>query len=147
MAAEKSKPHSVDFQIQSIQLMESFLVEPVDLLESIRDFSFEIRMELKINDEHQWFVIMTDIKVRKKNQNDVLGKIKTQCVYHIDHFEDITAKSDDGKIKIPKQLTDTLNSISLSTTRGMMFSAFRGTHLHQAILPVINPANLTEGGS
>ena len=34
----------------------------------------------------------------------------------------------------------TLNSISISTTRGMMFSAFRGTFLHNAILPLIDPA-------
>ena len=147
MVAEKSKPQPVDFQIRSIQLMESFLAEPVDHSKPISDFSFDIRTELKINDEHQWFMIITDIKVRKKDQDDVLGKVKTQCVYHIDQFADITAKGSDGKIKIPKQLTDTLNSISLSTTRGIMFSAFRGTYLHHAVLPVIDPTKLNEGDS
>jgi uncharacterized protein YbbC (DUF1343 family) len=32
-----------------------------------------------------------------------------------------------------------LNSISLSTTRGAMFSTFKGTFLHGAVLPIIDP--------
>ncbi len=147
MVAEKSKPQPFHFQIRSIQLLESFLAEPVELSKSIPDFSFDIRTELKINDEHHYFMIVTEIKVREKDYDDVLGKVKTQCVYHIDQFAEVTARGSDGKIKIPKQLTDTLNSISLSTTRGIMFSAFRGTHLHHAILPIIDPANSLEGSS
>jgi hypothetical protein len=40
---------------------------------------------------------------------------------------------------LPSGIIDLLNSVSVSTVRGMMFSAFKGTFLHNAVLPVIDP--------
>ena len=56
MITEKTKPQPLDFQIRSIQLLEVFLAEPDDFTKSLSDFSFDIRMELKINDEHHYFI-------------------------------------------------------------------------------------------
>ena len=43
-------------------------------------------------------------------------------------------------VDLPQEFITLLNSIALSTTRGVMFSQFRGTVLHNAILPIIAPA-------
>jgi len=36
-----------------------------------------------------------------------------------------------------------VNSIALSTTRGLLFAQFRGTPLHNTILPLIDPADFS----
>jgi hypothetical protein len=41
--------------------------------------------------------------------------------------------------KLPEEFLTTINSISISTVRGVMFSQFKGTFLHNAILPVVDP--------
>jgi hypothetical protein len=40
-----------------------------------------------------------------------------------------------------------LNRISISTTRGAMFSTFKGTFLHAAILPIVDPKNFKANSS
>jgi hypothetical protein len=40
--------------------------------------------------------------------------------------------------EINEAFAETLNSISISTTRGVMFSELKGTILHHAFLPIID---------
>jgi hypothetical protein len=68
-----------------------------------------------------------------------------QRIYHIrldgidiiENFEDTLKKDEDDKYIIPGDLEGMLKQISISTIRGFMFSEFRGTHLHKAILPIL----------
>ncbi len=39
---------------------------------------------------------------------------------------------------IPDSLSEILNSVSISTTRGVMHSTLKGTFLNNAILPIID---------
>ena len=41
--------------------------------------------------------------------------------------------------ELPTDIIVTINSISISTIRGIMFSTFKGTYLHNAFLPIIDP--------
>ena len=45
---------------------------------------------------------------------------------------------EEKNFKLTEELKDVLNSISISTTRGVMFSTFKGTYLHNALLPVVD---------
>jgi len=42
-------------------------------------------------------------------------------------------------LELPEPLATTLNSVSISTTRGLMFAIFRGSFLRKAVLPVVDP--------
>jgi hypothetical protein len=42
-------------------------------------------------------------------------------------------------VMLPSGLSVTLNSISMSTTRGILFERFRGTGLQHIVLPIIDP--------
>jgi hypothetical protein len=44
-----------------------------------------------------------------------------------------------NEVKLPSDIIIAMNSISISTIRGIMFSTFKGTYLHNAFLPVIDP--------
>lgn len=57
------------------------------------------------------------------------------CTFNIKNIAEIN--------KLPKKAFDTLNDIAISTVRGLMFSSFRGTFLHNAILPIVDSTLIT----
>ena len=59
-------------------------------------------------------------------------------------FDDLLNPKWTGKITMPGALAEILNSISISTTRGVMYAAFRGTFLQHAILPIVDPRQLVQ---
>ncbi|MBL0073688.1 MAG: hypothetical protein IPP34_18540 [Bacteroidetes bacterium] len=73
------------------------------------------------------------------------GALSVSCIFEILNFEDVIKVEADGKVNIPPRLIETLNIISISTTRGVMFSTFKGT-LHGAVLPIIDPKQFHVGG-
>ena len=55
-------------------------------------------------------------------------------------FIEFPSSSEKKKIDIPENFIITINSVALSTTRGLMFSLFKGTFLQGAILPLLDPS-------
>lgn len=49
-----------------------------------------------------------------------------------------------NSVFLPEPLILTLNSISISTLRGIIYSEFRGTFLQNATLPIIDPKVYTK---
>jgi hypothetical protein len=71
--------------------------------------------------------------------------LSVSCIFEIANFEDVIKLEADGKVNIPQSLIETFNIISISTTRGVMFSTFKGTFLHGAVLPIIDPKQFQVG--
>jgi hypothetical protein len=82
------------------------------------------------------------VAVKGKAQNTVIGSVAISCIYEIAYFGAIIKADASGKINIPGFLAEALNSVSVSTARGVMFSTFKGTFLHHAFLPLIDSASL-----
>ena len=74
---------------------------------------------------------------------DIYHKIKEneKRIFEVENFADFI-NEENGDVNLPEILSNSLNSITLSTVRGLMFSGFKGTFLHNAILPVIDPNSL-----
>ena len=89
------------------------------------------------------FVIVS-VEIRSEDQNHILGSLAVSCIYSIVNFDEVIKIEADGKLDIPQPLVEILNSISISTTRGVMFSAFKGTFLHNAFLPIVDPRSFQQ---
>lgn len=132
-------------------------IEGVDLLnKSLNNLPIPINglfnHQLKtqaIGDEKKNLVIVF-IQVKISNIEEpvnLLGEINIAIRFGIENFKEDFPKDESGKYLIPFEVENLLKSISISTLRGIMFSEFRGTVLHNAILPVILMDSLkpTEG--
>lgn len=77
----------------------------------------------------------------------LLGEINIAMRFGIENFKEAFPKNEQDKYLIPIEVENLLKSISISTLRGIMYSEFRGTLLHNAILPIILMDSLqpTEG--
>lgn len=129
----------ITFQIKGIELLDVKLNQPQRPLPIHTTFHFNINLEHRINPENKLVIVITTIEILHEDKETRLASIKASCVFEIVNFEEFL--TDNTKVSFPNNILVTLNSISISTIRGLMFAEFKGTFLHNAILPVIDPTS------
>jgi hypothetical protein len=131
---------NVNFQLKEIELVEINLHHPQIPLNPARTYNFNIQIEQRINNEDKMVAVTTSIEVIHKEDTQCHASIKTNCIFIIENFQDFIYESN-NQVNLPGQFVITLNSISLSTTRGIMYSHFKGTFMHNVLLPIVNPSS------
>ncbi len=127
----------IGFQIQAIDLI-SFNISQGNIKTNKQEYGFAINISHNINAASQNIVVRIEIVIESgAASNTILGNLVADCSYQLEGID----KSED--LDIPQGLADILNSISISTARGLMFGLCRGTHLHSLILPIIDPKSIT----
>jgi hypothetical protein len=143
---EQLKKELINFQIRSVDLLGSYLSVPNEANLKILDFSFDINLERKVDHNLKSLVVITNINITSTNNaSEKLGSVSTACVFTIHNFDEVI-KMGENKLThtISDAMMDILNSISMSSTRGAMSQIFRGTFLHHAILPIVDPKSFTQ---
>jgi hypothetical protein len=128
------------FQIKAIELLDYSMVAPQQQQSGITTNQFDIKIEHRYTIEKNRVFVVCTISIYNEQKNQLLGSLKSSCMYHVENLESFFEQNTKS-LQLPDQLVITLNSIAVSTTRGLMFSQFRGTSLHNAVLPVIDPTS------
>ncbi len=136
MKNTKSEPQ-ITFQLKSIELLDFKLDQPVQPLSAQTTFHYNINLEQRIDPDKKWVIVVTSVDTIHEDSKACLGSLKASCVFEIANFDDFRSKKTQ-QISLPDNLAVMLNSISISTIRGVMFSQFKGTFLQNAILPIID---------
>lgn len=139
MSQIKHTDFTADIQLTAIELLASSISFPSAPNASLNNFNFNINLESKADGTNKLVFVIVSVEIKSEDQIHLFGSLSISCVYNIVNFDEIIQVEPTGKFDIPKPLIEVLNSISISTTRGVMFSTFRGTFLHNAFLPVIDP--------
>lgn len=138
----KSQDNYINLKIQfhTFEIMNCHIDVPMDNLESLDMFHFKVNTEMQINSEQKFLIIIVNVQIFNSDKTIEIGCFRANNVFNVvENFEQIHNKLGKEHIPIPKDLATILNSISISTTRGAMWSSFKGTILHNAILPLWNP--------
>jgi hypothetical protein len=134
------KKISVSFQLKEIELLEASINHPQKTNADLNAFHFDIKIGHNLYIEKKLFIAMIDIGLFNEKRDFKLGSLAANCIFlvvNMNDFKDNKTK----KINFPDEFISTLNSITISTARGIMFSQFKGTFLHSAILPIVNPGS------
>lgn len=104
---------------------------------------FHIDMHVSINPifERKLAPAFIEIGVRKFGTPEKLAGLSVFMGFRIENFEE-AFPLEDGVHKITEGIGSLLNSISLSTVRGILFSMLKGTYLSKAIIPIVDMRNL-----
>lgn len=143
---EALRKEILNFQIRSVELLDSSLSTPKEATNIETNFIFNVNLEQKIDQAQKALIVITHVDVAAEaNQQKKLGSISTACLFSIENFHEII-KVDDKNLthKISDSMMEIVNSISISSTRGAMSQIFRGTYLHHAILPIVDPKAFTK---
>ncbi len=139
MAKIENKENNVDMQLRAIELLNNSLTLPSNPNTPVTNFNFNIHIESRTDAVKKLVFVIVHIDIKNDDLSAVLGNLSVSCIFEIVNFEDVIKVEADGNVNIPQQLIETLNGISISTARGVMFSTFKGTFLHNAVLPIIDP--------
>ena len=138
---KREKEQPISYKLSGIEIVESCLLASKTTLPGNRDFHFDIHLEHKMNVSKKLIVVVPTISILAEKGGAQLGLFKSSCIYHVEKLEEYL-NEETNELSLPGEFIETLNAVSTSTTRGMMFSFFRGTILHNAILPIIKPQKL-----
>ena len=144
MSKIENKDFTVDLQLKSIELLKGSISLPSVPDVSLNNFNFNISLESKADATNKFVFIIVSVEIRSEDQNHILGSLAVSCIYSLVNFDEVVKIEADGKLDIPQPLVEILNSISISTARGVMFSTFKGTFLHNAFLPIVDPRSFQQ---
>jgi len=144
MSKIENKDFTIDLQLKSIELLKGSISLPSVPEVSLNNFNFNISLESKADATNKILFVIVSVEIRSEDQNHVLGSLAVSCIYSIVNFDEVVKIEVDGKLNIPQPLVEILNSISISTARGVMFSTFKGTFLHNAFLPIVDPRSFQQ---
>ena len=140
MSTQKEiKDTLINFQIKAVDLLSSSVQAPKIMFTEQQSFNFNISVEQKLDANNKCLIVIVHIEITVAQDLDYkLATASVACVFGIENYNDVV-KMENNQPTINPGITDVLNSISLSTTRGVLSQLLRGTYLHQAVLPVIDP--------
>lgn len=138
------EPVAVALKIVSINLLESSFSFDPQRKYPLVSFSHQVKVENGFDVEKNIAISVVHITLTDADGNEILGQVKANLTFEVQDLKQHFQISESGNNEpAPGQvLMATLNSIAISTMRGIMFMSFKGTHLHNAILPIIDPKAL-----
>ena len=131
------KKQEIEFRLAGIEVLQSEIVELITKQETSIEFHFDISIEVKLNQKQETVFVAPFVKIRINNEPEYVGKLKIALAFNIKSFQKYLEPN--SKNTLPQYIQDLLNSISISTLRGVMFNHFKGTYLHNAVLPIVDP--------
>lgn len=136
----KKKETEIKFQLVSIEQSGMSLKLPDDVT-TVDNYEFGINLETILDSEHEFAIVKISIDIR--SQSSTLAGILANLWFHIVDFSNVIKKDKAGKLVVPYDLQLMINTVAIGTGRGVLFSNLRGTALHGAVLPIIDPKDLT----
>ncbi len=123
------------FSIAGIELLE----KTFDLSNHKIDtqFSFNVRIEVSVDVAEKKTHHNIGIDVIQKENEQKIASLGLSCIFLVPDIGSYELKP--NRIPLPNELLLLLNTVTIGTARGVLFSEFRGTFLHEALLPVIDP--------
>lgn len=138
MAKKKAEEFNLTFRLANIELLELNILRPTKAPEIGQQVHFNIGMEQRFDIPNKVVFVASIVSILDApTDGNVLARMATSCNFVVDNLEDYIKDGD--KVHLPEPIMVTINSIAISTTRGMLFSELKGTYLHGAILPLLDP--------
>lgn len=132
------------FQLRAVELHELFLNKPAPGSPPFTNFNFTVNVESNADKDKKLLIALTKVKIKGDSQTSEIGSLTCACIFSVANFEEVIAIRANGQVDLSPPFANTINSIAISTTRGVMFSELKGTFLHYAFLPVIDVKGLVK---
>jgi len=129
----------ISSKIKAIELVDFKLNQLTKPLPEQTTFHFNINLEQAVNNNNKVVIVVATVEILNEYKTAQLASIKGSCIFEVINLDELMVEGT-NQVSFPDSAVITLNSITLSTVRGLMFGQFKGTHLHNAILPIIDPS-------
>lgn len=132
--------NSLSFNLKKIELIEKSLKSRK--LEDNTVFKYDVLLYQHVDSINSIIIVNPRVTIKDtNNESDVLAHFSVNFIFHVEDIKQFIDEKNES-IKLPEMLIMTINSISISTLRGIIYSELRGTFLHHTILPIFDTKNL-----
>lgn len=144
MAQSQTRIPKAEFFLKSIDILNSSMDHPADPDTSFENLKFNIGVQSKLDSVTRMISVEVSADVITEDAKTHLGAVSVSFLYQMVNFEEVFKLNAHNEYEMPPGLAADLSVISYSTTRGVMFAIFKGTFLHNAILPLIDPGEFRQ---
>jgi len=137
-----TQQNTVTYKISAIETLDLEMKHPKQQNIDFNTFHFDLKLQHRINAEKKLVFVITNITIMDKDKNNQVGYLETSCIFEVENFNDYLSSDNESNVKFPDTFINEINSMAISTTRGIMFSEFKGTFMHKAVLPVFQTEQL-----
>lgn len=138
---ENIKKSKVNYRLKTIEIIEEKLECPATPDSQIKHFHFKINIGHKIVKEKKSIIVLVEVLISPREGEKQFGSIKVANIFEIENLDSFNVNKTNS-FKFSPEFETEINSISISTIRGIMYTRFGGTFLNKAILPIISPKDL-----
>ncbi|MFZ5429775.1 MAG: hypothetical protein ACOZDD_06050 [Bacteroidota bacterium] len=131
---------TINFQLRGIEIAEISIKHPEKQLPVECKFNMDINLQQRIIGKENTIIVTPAITVKLDDDNFICSTVKVNFIFLVENLDEFR-KRDSEEFEIPEFFNTTINSVSLSTIRGIMYSHYKGTFLHNTILPIVNPGD------
>jgi hypothetical protein len=129
---------AAQIQFKALEILHASVNVPQEPNVNIGNFHFNINLDTKADGAQKLLVVIVQVEVRSEDQQHVLGALVASNIFEVTNFEQVITADFSGNLNVPQGLTELLAVQAIATMRGIMFSTFKGTFLHNAVLPLID---------
>lgn len=126
-----------NIQIKNISINEFAIVRPQEEIKQGQAFNFDIKFNHSVVIEQSLVNVITTVSIFGSDKNKIFSRLQTVSGFQINQPE-FASQDKDGNLTLDKSIAADINTVALSTTRGILFSQLRGTYLHNALLPIVD---------
>jgi hypothetical protein len=130
--------NSAQIQFKALEILHSSVNVPQEPNVEVGNFHFNINLDTKADGAQKLLVMIVQVEVRSEDQQHLLGALVVSNIFEVTNFEQVITADFSGNLNVPPGITELLASQSVATMRGLMFATFKGTFLHNAVLPLID---------
>lgn len=129
--------NNIAFGLKGIEIINSIIKTPEEPRQ-LSVFGFDIQFKTNANLKENVVSVFVDVKIKDQEKSDQLGQFSALFHFGVEDLEKNVSGKELNHVEITQPILSTLLGISTSTLRGLMFGAYKGTFLHNAILPIID---------
>lgn len=130
----------INFRIHGIEIISLSLNQRPDEGFEGTAYNFAYAVENKIEPDKNLIVSFVKVDITELDKSVILGNIIVACGIEVPNLINVLPRDAENLPTIPQELDLVIRAVAISTTRGIMFSEFKGTYLHNAIFPVVMQA-------
>lgn len=134
------EPKQVNIAIKKIKEVEFSINEEVVLLPT-EEINFGFELTTNINEDEKAVELMLTSRFDKKDNNELLLKIKTSNVFTVLELADLYDKKN-KLYHIPDHALITMLSLSISHSRALLAKNTLGTKFSEIYIPIVNPTQV-----
>lgn len=135
---EQAFPLSVKYE--RINTISINIPELDHVIQKGTNISFSLRADVNVVVKKNIIRVKLSVSASETDNENIVGEITTVSTFKVETLENLNTV--DGKIEIPDGLIITLNSLAISSTRGILQAKSQGSILETTLIPIINPKEL-----